>query len=83
MKDIYVVCVPRVKGVSRERMRQYIREAVRMWGGQFEPVDGPNGGDPLGPPCPLMERGAVTVYTEPRDPLKRYGGMMSYSRRPR
>ncbi len=72
MKDHYVVSVIRVPGVSRERMRKYILEAVATWGGQLEPQDGgyPNSesgsGDPLGPPCPLMEKGAVTVKIVPR-----------------
>jgi len=61
MKDIYIVMVPRVPGVTRERMTAYIKDAVSTWGGQFEPVDGPHGGDPLGPPCVLMDRGAVAV----------------------
>jgi len=74
MKDVYVVCVPRVEGVTRERMRRYIQEAVRCWGGQFHPDDGSEDGDPLGPPCVLMDRGAVKVFTEPRNPRKRFAG---------
>jgi len=64
--DVYLVCVPRVPGVTRARMTSYIKEAVQAWGGQFEPVDGPRGGDPLGPPCALMVKGAVKVFPERR-----------------
>lgn len=60
-KDYYIVSVPRVPGVSRARMQGYIQEAVSTWGGQFCPVQHPDGGDPLGPPCVLMKRGAVRV----------------------
>ena len=91
MKDHYIVSVPRVPGVSRLRMQDYILEAVRIWGGQLAPSDpreicpictGKNKsckvcngtgaipseqeGDPLGPPCPLMKKNAVTVKIIPR-----------------
>ncbi len=72
MKDHYIVSVPRVPGVTRFRMQTYIRMAVSAWGGQFEPVDGgypdskPNSGDPLGPPCVLLKKGAVVVKMVPR-----------------
>lgn len=71
-RDIYIVSVVRVPGVSRTRMLHYIKEAVTTWCGQFEPVHGgypdslPYSGDPLGPPCTLMNRGAVKVWAEPR-----------------
>ena len=72
MKDHYIVSVPRVPGVPRERMRTFIQEAVAVWGGQVEPQNGgypdskPGSGDPLGPPCPLGKNGAVTVKMIPR-----------------
>ncbi len=75
MKDHYVVSVIRVPSVSRERMRQYIHEAVSIWAGSFRPSQishWPTGYemegelDPLGPPCPLMEKGAVTMKMVPR-----------------
>ena len=70
----FTVSVPQVPEVSVDRFREYIREAVSAWGGQFEPQGGgypgspDSEGDPLGPPCPLMEAGAVRVVrqTKPR-----------------
>lgn len=67
-KDVYLVCVPRVPGVSRARMTSFIQEAVRCWGGQLHPDDGTPDGDPLGPPCVLGQRGAVKVFPERRWP---------------
>lgn len=66
------VSVPVVPGVTVERMKQYIEDAVSAWGGQFEPRDGgypdepDRKGDPLGPPCVLGRRGAVRVTQLPR-----------------
>lgn len=38
-REKYVVTVTRPAGVSITEMRNYIREAVDMWGGQFHPDD--------------------------------------------
>ena len=68
-KDIYVVRVLRVPGVPRTRMLAYIQEAIEVWGGQLRPQMGERDDDPLGPPCPLMERGVVKVWAVRRDTL--------------
>lgn len=71
-RDVYVVTVPRIEGVTRERMTAFIKDAIESWGGQLRPAnayDDPNdvtAGDPLGPPCVLMKRGAVRVLAEAR-----------------
>lgn len=68
MRDHYLVSVTRVPGVTRARMQEYILEAVVMWGGQIEATKQ----WPLElktrkrPPCPLMEKNAVTVKMIPR-----------------
>ncbi len=76
MKDHYIVSVNRVPGVTRERMQEYIQEAVQTWAGSFRPsrlsrlcgfsADETFEIDPLGPPCPLMAKGAVSVKMIPR-----------------
>lgn len=77
-KDTYTVHVPRVPGVTRARMAAYIKDAVSSWGGQFAPAnpapeDFCNEGDPLGPPCVLMKKGAVSV-----EAVSRHGAGMTY-----
>ena len=49
MMEQYIVTIDRPDGVSKTRMRDYIREAVRCWSGQFEPPHEENDytGDPL------------------------------------
>lgn len=37
----FIVRVPIVEGVSNTRMRDYIRDAVSSWSGQFDPNDDP------------------------------------------
>lgn len=38
-REKYIVTVTRPEGVSITEMRDYIREAVDMWGGQLHPDD--------------------------------------------
>lgn len=62
----FTVSVPRVPGVPHARFQAYIQEAVQDWGGQFHPDDDSVDGDPLGPPCVLMDQGAVVVTAQRR-----------------
>lgn len=39
MKETYQITVNRPAGASVKEMREYIREAVEMWGKQYHPED--------------------------------------------
>ena len=66
----FIVDVPLPEGATPARLRDYVREAVGSWGGQFAPVGGipdETEGDPLGPGSALLEPGAVRVsYLKPK-----------------
>lgn len=67
----FSVRVPAVKGVSRTAWREYIQDAVKSWGGQFEPAAGgypdspPGDGNPLGPPCDWNKHVQVMLRVKP------------------
>lgn len=41
MKEQYLVEIDRPAGVTVERMRHYIKDAVKCWSGQFNPDEDP------------------------------------------